>query len=167
MSDTTSDEERVSEILGRDQGEWIPQIGTRAYATGLGRIDITPESTHLWQHIAEKLGFEQKDLPSLQDHLQYILKNFDYMSNPNQQTRYGPQGRKLDKMSWKQNVLFICSTFGLGIPLQTVQDSLWTNYDPKVLCKRLNCSPLIKEKVDVEWTKEAVTLLKEFFEGCL
>ncbi|KAE9987016.1 hypothetical protein EG328_004148 [Venturia inaequalis] len=166
-SDTTTDEQKLSDILDRDEGEWIPQIGTRAYATGLGCIEITPESTYLWEHIAEKLGFEQKDLPNLQDHLQYMLKNFDRMSTPNhRQTRYGPQGRKFDKMSWKQNVLFICNTFGVGIS-STVQDALWTKYDPEALCKYLNRSPLFSEKVDVEWTKAAVASLKEFFENCL
>jgi hypothetical protein len=165
-SDPTVDEQILSDILDRDEGEWIPQIGTRAYATGLGCIEVTPESTHLWVYIAEKLGFEQKDFPDLQNHLQYMLKNFDRMSNPNQQqARYGPQGRKFDKMSWKQNVLFICSTFGVGISLPTVQDSLWTDNDPEVLCKYLSRSPLFKEEeVDVEWTKAAVNALKEFFE---
>ena len=34
----------MSQILGRDEGEWISQIETRVYATGLCRIKNTPES---------------------------------------------------------------------------------------------------------------------------
>jgi hypothetical protein len=125
--------------------EWSPRIGMQAHSPTHEMV-VTQENEPFLETVA-RLSLAKTTLTGLLNHLQYVLKEIERISDQPTFPLPGPGGAKLNGFSWKMTLRFIGISLAITPLNPKIEESIWdtTEENLKALCELLNLSQLFSE----------------------